>query len=368
MQSHPLTKRRRSTYLLFILSQIVLFLNSYGQCDSTNSPTFQIVTTPAFPAINGTCGVYINVTNLQSSAPGGVVSYSVYAPGQGPSPYPIPSVTLASATGVYSVVAWQVANSCITTKTLQITIPQAPTISVVPDKIPLCYGNTTTLTASGASTYIWHNGATSPSIVLTPFVPFTYTVKGFNSNGCGDNKIGNFTLQPAPVLNINVPQYTVCINQPAQFIASGASTYTWNLSSTGSLFTSAPFTSLGSISYTLLLLGTDSLGCSNLKSGFYSLQVDACDVGISKQEHSTPDILDIFPNPARDLVLIQSYGASAILDISIFDMTGREVLSKLVRMENQSAIVELNLANGSYTVKMTNAQGQIVVKKLIINR
>jgi uncharacterized repeat protein (TIGR01451 family) len=48
----------------------------------------------------------------------------------------------------------------------------------------LCTGGSTTLTATGGSTYAWSTGATSTSITVTPSATTTYTVTVTNANGC----------------------------------------------------------------------------------------------------------------------------------------------------------------------------------------
>jgi hypothetical protein len=53
------------------------------------------------------------------------------------------------------------------------------------------------LTASGATSYLWNNGATTSSILVNPNVSTTYTVIG-TSNGCSNDAIGQ-VIVPAPV-------------------------------------------------------------------------------------------------------------------------------------------------------------------------
>lgn len=59
-----------------------------------------------------------------------------------------------------------------------------PAISAMGSSTLICLGETSTLTASGASTYTWSTGANGPSIVVTPSVNTTYTVNGTYANGC----------------------------------------------------------------------------------------------------------------------------------------------------------------------------------------
>ncbi len=54
----------------------------------------------------------------------------------------------------------------------------------VPDNITINYGQSTTLTASGANSYRWNTNATTASITVSPTTTTTYTVTGTNSYGC----------------------------------------------------------------------------------------------------------------------------------------------------------------------------------------
>lgn len=45
-------------------------------------------------------------------------------------------------------------------------------------------GENATLTASGADTYVWSTGETTPTITVTPTTATTYTVTGYNTEGC----------------------------------------------------------------------------------------------------------------------------------------------------------------------------------------
>ena len=58
-----------------------------------------------------------------------------------------------------------------------------PTISIS-GNTTINYGQSTTLTASGAASYVWSNGSTSSSITVSPTSSTTYSVTGTNQQGC----------------------------------------------------------------------------------------------------------------------------------------------------------------------------------------
>ena len=68
--------------------------------------------------------------------------------------------------------------------------PSTPTVFITSSVEPLtCSAGTTTLTASGASSYVWSNGATTPTISVSG--TGAYQVTGTTA-GC--NAVGNFTV------------------------------------------------------------------------------------------------------------------------------------------------------------------------------
>ena len=63
------------------------------------------------------------------------------------------------------------------------------------------YGQSTTLTASGANSYVWNNGDTGYSITVSPSFTTTYCVTGSNQYGCTDTAVVTVW-----VTNSNLPE------------------------------------------------------------------------------------------------------------------------------------------------------------------
>ncbi len=76
---------------------------------------------------------------------------------------------------------------CLYTKTITITVNPLPSLTVVANPSTTCVGQSSTLTASGATTYSWRTGNSSSPIVVTPTVTTIYTVTG-TTNGCSSTK------------------------------------------------------------------------------------------------------------------------------------------------------------------------------------
>jgi gliding motility-associated-like protein len=97
--------------------------------------------------------------------------------------------TSVTAAGTYTVDADD-PNGCATSESIDITEKVVPEISVTADQSePIAPGQTVTLTATGADSYIWSPAETlsDPAIanpVASPLVTTTYTVTGTLTGGC----------------------------------------------------------------------------------------------------------------------------------------------------------------------------------------
>ena len=104
----------------------------------------------------------------------------------------------ASTAGTY-VVTYTAPSS--ETATTSITIDSIPVVSAGAD-VAICTGNSTVLTASGATTYSWSTGQTGASITVDPTTNTTYTVTGFNG-ACSATDSVDVTVHPLPTVEIS---------------------------------------------------------------------------------------------------------------------------------------------------------------------
>lgn len=177
--------------------------------------------------------------------PGGLTGASV---GVSPS-----STTIFTATGTSSL-------GCVATNTTGLTVNTNPIVTVSSSTI--CVGGTTTLTASGALTYLWNTGSTSASIAVSPGSTTNYTVTGTNSFGCVNTKTTNVTVNPLPAITAVVSSTAICVGSTATLTGTGATTYTWN---PGSLTGSAAVVSPGATTqYTVT--GMNGNSCINTQT------------------------------------------------------------------------------------------------------
>lgn len=166
------------------------------------------------------------------------------------------TIVTPTATTIYTVTGSN--GTCYNTQTVQVTVNPTPTLSIT-GTASLCTGNSTTLTASGANTYIWSpcTGTVSCNAnprVFSPTVTTVYTLVGTSADGCVSSKNYTVTVAPTPTVSVNSP--TICSGNSATLTASGANTYSWSTSATTSSIVVSPTTTTV---YTVTGLNT---GCS----------------------------------------------------------------------------------------------------------
>jgi len=136
------------------------------------------------------------------------------------------AVVSPTTSTMYTVSA--TSGSCVTTRTVPITILPSPNLSVSNQTI--CTGGTATLIASGATTYSWSTSQTSPTINVSPATNTNYTITGFVGS-CTQTKTVSVTVGPNLGMNLAATSTVFCSGNSATITANGASTYTWSTSS-----------------------------------------------------------------------------------------------------------------------------------------
>ena len=132
-------------------------------------------------------------------------------------------------------------------------------ITVDPDTAYICLGDSITLTASGANTYVWSDGlGTNNSVVVSPTTTTTYTVTGV-SGSCSPVATALVIVNPLPEINVTTDEAEVCSGDTAILSVTGANSYIWSTSDTTSTIIVTPDTLT-----TYTVTGIDTLGCTNV--------------------------------------------------------------------------------------------------------
>lgn len=223
-------------------------------------------TTSTFSVVgaNGTCSGSNTTTVLVNPLPLVTVNSETICSGQSTSLIANGAATYSWSTGslsnsllispisTSSYTVTGATSGCTNTAVSNVSVTPLPIITV--NSPVICEGQTATLTANGASTYIWSTGLTSSSISISPTITTSYTLTG-SASGCTNTAVSNVSVTPLPTITVN--STSVCIGQPAALTANGASTFTW---STGS--TSNPL-SISTTSTTSYTVTGATFGCTN---------------------------------------------------------------------------------------------------------
>ncbi len=138
-----------------------------------------------------------------------------------------PTHTYTTA-GTYTVslTASNASGSDVATTTNYITVNATPTVTAT-GGATICEGQSVTLTASGATSYAWDNGAGSnATATVSPAATTTYTVTG-TTNGCSATDQVTVAVNPVPTVTATGGA-TICEGQSVTLSASGATSYAWD--------------------------------------------------------------------------------------------------------------------------------------------
>lgn len=231
---------------------LVTATNSFG-CTKTETinvpaatPPVPVLNSPAFcPGFSATLAVS-----------GGDFNMWTWSTGQNS-----PTITVNTA-GTYTVVVRD-ANGCKGTATATVTAAPAavPTVSAAPYA---CNGQISLSANAGFTSYQWSNGQTTPTISAQSSGNYTVTV--VNSAGCTGIASQNVNIPPAPATQISGVN-SLCANVSGQLSASGGyPNYAWSNGQTGANIT---VNSHGNYTVT----ATDQFGCTATATHIVSLNV-----------------------------------------------------------------------------------------------
>src|ERR1051325_525404 len=167
-----------------------------------------------------------------------------------------------------NVFQWTISNGACNPSTdlVTITVNSAPTISINPNIVNLCIGQSINLTASGASSYAWSpstglNNTTTATVTATPTATITYMVVGTDVNGCTASSTVTVFVNAYPTVTVSPTSANVCSNQPIALSASGAPLYSWSPSAGLSATTGANVNALPTTTTTTYMVIGNNNAC-----------------------------------------------------------------------------------------------------------
>jgi hypothetical protein len=233
------------------------------------------------------------------------------------------------------------------------------------ESVDIMSGDFVTLSASGANTYEWNNGATQPNIAVSPSQTTTYEVRGYIGN-CYDEKQVTVNVIPEVEADAGDDQ-DICLGDVVTLTATGGDEYVW---STGETTQSIQVSPTETTEYTVTVFNA-----LDFDEDTVTVFVDNnCNDGVVVDNPVDGPALDfdfsVYPNPATEYVDIKLSGSDQLTGFYLYDLTGKLIFQKRVENENLSVssttrIDVSSLRPGIYLVKLADVQRELY-KRLIV--
>lgn len=263
-----------------------------------------------------------------------------------PNIFPTPLVTT-----MYSVTGFSGPPNCSDTAVFTVSVNPTPIISVS-SPTQICEGGSLILSASGAVTYTWSNGASTSSVIVNPVSTTNYNVSGTGTlNSCAGFAVTTVTVNPIPTLSIEVvSSATICEGESVQLTgtANGADSFFWsNAAATSSISVAPAITSVYSLN-----VSNSTTGC--MTDAYVEIVVNIC-TGIRTY---TEDEISVYPNPAENKLFVKNISGIRIT-YELGDINGRILLSGNLG-ENKNSILIEGLAKGIYYLRIKGDRSQVL--------
>ncbi|HNU58815.1 MAG TPA: T9SS type A sorting domain-containing protein, partial [Aquaticitalea sp.] len=271
------------------------------------------------------------------------------------------SITVSPiVTTTYSVTAF-VGNSQDTDEVTVFVTP-IPVVDIINgDNVTILEGEFVTLSAIGADTYEWNNGATQPNILVSPRASTTYSVIGYVNDCASDQKSVTVNVVPQVTAFAGENQ-TICRSQSVILTASGGDQYLWSTGDTTQTITVTPDETT---EYSVTV--------------YNELDYDTADVTVFVNDCSVPDdIINtqpfdfvVFPNPTSGDLKIKISGLLRASSLTMYDLAGKVLYHEVIEEEDRVGFRRLidmsKFSNGLYLLKLTN-DNNVYTKKVILDR
>ena len=163
-------------------------------------------------------------------------------------------ITVSPTSNTSYTVTGTDAIGCKNTAVSNVTVLSLTNVTATDTSV--CKGQSVSIIAGGAVTYVWSNSQNGSSISVSPLTNTTYTVMGTDANGCSNYAVATVTVNIPPSVSSSNASY--CPGGTATLTAVGAQTYSWSNSQSGATIVVSP-----TVSTNYTVTGTDANGCAN---------------------------------------------------------------------------------------------------------
>ncbi len=115
-------------------------------------------------------------------------------------------------------------DTVVVSKSIYVNVSQVPVAAITGNTF-FCPGDSTVLTASGGTNFIWSNSSHSNNIWVSTVAEYYLTVT--NPGGCTSTASINISSNQQPAITIHPSSGIICPNDSAQFVCSGNGSFVW---------------------------------------------------------------------------------------------------------------------------------------------
>ncbi len=169
--------------------------------------------------------------------------------------------TVAPSSNADYTVSGTALNGCVNLGTISITVNAKPAITITSASLTICAGETSALTANGASTYTWSGNSNNTTYTVAPLTDATYSVTGTDMNGCSNSSAITVTVNALPSVSVSAGSSVICSGNHVSLTASGANSYTWTNGPNTSTYNVSP---MSDMTYTVTGTGINNCQASGV--------------------------------------------------------------------------------------------------------
>ncbi len=272
-------------------------------------------------------------------------------------------------------------HGCSDSTTAHITVHQLPNVFISAADTSICIGDSTSLTAGGASSYQWTPMASlvsssGNSAKVIPQQTTSYSVKGTDGNGCENTDTFTVTVNPRPVISISPSATVVCQGSQVQLTGQSSmnpTVFVWNTGDTVNMLTDWPQTNTTYQVNGYNLYGCDDSATVTVQTNPYpqlSINVSdtiICDydsIGLTATSNINP-VNFLWSTSATSSSIVVNPTSTTVYSVTASDSIGcSDTIQALVRVEPTPAVTVSSSKNpscaGDSIVIAANASGAVV--------
>lgn len=333
----------------------VVVTDTQGCTDTATTIITEPTALVAAMTVNDACGPDDN-GSVTATAMGGTGSLTYE---WNTTPVQMSPVALGLTAGTYTLTVTD-ANMCMDTFHVAVNSLTVPTV-VASNDTTICAGSSIALTASGASTYAWDNGAgTGSPVTVTPGAATNYVVTGTAANGCSATDTVSVSVIALPSAGFT---YTGSPSVSFTNTSVNGTSYSWNFGDGSAVETTVHPTHnyLADGLYTVTLIVTNS--CT---SDTITQQINVIGTGIKSVGGSS---MTVSPNPSEGVFTVTLANATENVLIRVMDVHGKIVYMENVK--NGASVMTQNIdlsssAKGVYFLQVSEG-ATLYTKQIVIN-